>query len=324
MKIKFYYIRWFILAVSFVLLTFGVQIFGFRTDKVYIPTLACPFTFEGIMHSSCYYLIHPQQFFAIPAVLVSVIVSFIIFSIIFGRMLCGFACPFGLLQDILYKIRQLFRIKPIRFSEKHYKWISFVKWVLLAIFLGGFYFGINFCYFCPAMVTTPAFAGSVIPIYLSGFIAIFFVAGSFYKQRLFCTMCPFGLLIGLFSKISFFRLKKDCTACTECGACYEACPMGIKEIYTEREKTDITTHNCLFCGECVRLCPENNGLALSFFRKKFYIATRKDFFKEQGLKNEEKVKKVDLLTKNIDSLLKVEGKEKSHAGNNSGKKSRGA
>ena len=50
--------------------------------------------------------------------------------------------------------------------------------------------------------------------------------------------------------------------------------MGIKMIYTEREKTDVTDINCIMCGECVRSCPEDNTLALAFAGKKFYTASR--------------------------------------------------
>ena len=50
--------------------------------------------------------------------------------------------------------------------------------------------------------------------------------------------------------------------------------MGIKMIYTEREKTDVTDINCIMCGECVRSCPEDNALALAFAGKKFYTASR--------------------------------------------------
>lgn len=296
MKIKFSILRWFSLIVSFIFLTFGVHILGTRLLNVYIPTFACPFTYQGAIEASCYYLIHPKTFFMLPAVLIGVFASLVVFSIVFGRLLCGFVCPFGFIQDVLYKIRQLLNIKPIRFTDKQYKWIAFIKWIMLAIFLGGYYIGLNFCYACPVMLTTPLFTGTVLPIYMSGFVAIFIFAAVFFKNRFWCNICPFGLLIGLFYKISFFRLKKDCQACTECGACYEACPMGIKEIYTERGKSDITTHNCLLCGECVKCCPENNGLALSFFNKKFYVARRKDFFNEQGIKKDmtatKKIKKL--------------------------------
>jgi polyferredoxin len=104
---------------------------------------------------------------------------------------------------------------------------------------------------------------------------VFVLMGGFFKRRLFCTVCPLGYLMGLLHKVSLFRIKKDCMACTECGACYEACPMGIKTIYTERDRCDVTEANCILCGECVRCCPEDNALSVTFAGRKLYTASRK-------------------------------------------------
>ena len=124
---------------------------------------------------------------------------------------------------------------------------------------------------------------------MAGVSGVIVMAGAFLKRRFWCNVCPVGLLIGLFYKLSLVRLKKDCQACTECGACYEACPMGIKSIYTERSKEDITTVNCLMCGECINKCPENNALALALAKQKLYISSRDNFFADQGLKTERTV-----------------------------------
>ena len=67
---------------------------------------------------------------------------------------------------------------------------------------------------------------------LTGFLTVFLLVGSFFIKRFWCLMCPMGYLLGIFYKFNLFKLKKDCTACTECGACYEACPMRLKNIYT--------------------------------------------------------------------------------------------
>ena len=104
---------------------------------------------------------------------------------------------------------------------------------------------------------------------------IFVLVSSFFKRRFWCSICPMGFLIGLVYKISPFRIRKDVQSCTECGACYEACPMGVKIIYTEREKADVTDMNCIMCGECIRKCPEDNALSMTFFGKKLYSASRK-------------------------------------------------
>lgn len=116
-------------------------------------------------------------------------------------------------------------------------------------------------------------------------MVIVLVSG-FFKRRCFCNICPLGFILGLTHKISLFRLKKDAIACTECGACYEACPMGIKSVFTVREgkgdlrKIDVTTSDCIMCGECVRRCPENKALSITFAGRKVYTADRMKFMKQ--------------------------------------------
>lgn len=111
---------------------------------------------------------------------------------------------------------------------------------MILLFFGIGFMGGNFCNFCPAITVSPILVGIGVSLYVSGFLMILILIGGFFKRKLFCNICPFGYLVGLFHKISPFRIKKDCTACTECGACYEACSMGIKMIYTEREKADVS------------------------------------------------------------------------------------
>lgn len=55
--------------------------------------------------------------------------------------------------------------------------------------------------------------------------------------------------------------------------------MGIKSIYTEREKADITTSDCIFCGACVRNCPEDRAIAITFCGKRIYTSSRLKYMK---------------------------------------------
>ena len=92
-------------------------------------------------------------------------------------------------------------------------------------------------------------------------------------------------LLGLPHKVSLAKLRKNAVACTECGACYEACPMGIKSIFTVREgknelSIDVTTADCLFCGECIRRCPEDGALFMTLAGKKIYTASRMKFMRD--------------------------------------------
>jgi ferredoxin-type protein NapH len=283
-------IRWLILIVSFLSLTFGLYLFGTKFTTFQVPVFSCPFNHEMLVDGSCYDLCHLKDYFTtnwVPgkkAIVISFLTINLLIILALGRILCGFICPFGFIQDALDKFRQWLRLDSLRFNEKHYQWIRLVKWELLVIFLVINFVGISFCYFCPILGILPPLSGRIRSLTMSGLIAVPILALSFLKKRFWCNICPLGLLIGLFHRVSLFRLRKDCQACTECGACYEACPMGIKSIYTERVNTDITTNDCLLCGECVKKCPETNALSIGILKLKFYTASRDNFFKNQGLK----------------------------------------
>ena len=269
-------VRWIFMIAFSILVMFGGIWFGFTLAGIDFPVLACPTNRDQLIESSCYFLSHfPVLFEEYSAGgVVLFFISTVGFALLLGRTICGFLCPMGLLQDIMHVIRQKTRTEGISMTQSLYRRLTPVKWLMILLMFGLVFAGGEFCSFCPALVTSPVLAGMKVSIYLSGFMMVIVLVGSFFKRRFWCNICPLGYLIGLTHRISPFRVKKDTISCTECGACYEACPMGIKMIYTEREKTDVTDINCIMCGECVRSCPEDKALALAFAGKKFYTASR--------------------------------------------------
>lgn len=272
----FMVIRWIMMIAFAFLMIWGGLIFGLRMSSISIPILSCPWNTEQMTESSCYFLSHLNELFELPLKDILLFAgSTLGFTILLGRALCGFLCPLGLIQDIMDKVRKKRGIEGIAPNEKLYRALTPVRWCMVLIFLGLCFAGGNFCNFCPAVAVSPILAGMSTSLYVSGFLMVFVLIGGFFKRRLFCSVCPLGFLVGLLHKISLFRIKKDCTACTECGACYEACPMGIRTIYTEREKSDVTDACCIMCGECVRCCPEDNALSVRFAGLPLYKASRR-------------------------------------------------
>ena len=152
------------------------------------------------------------------------------------------------------------------------------------MFLGFAFTGRDFCDICPLKVFATAQGGFWTNLYLGGFLAVIILVGSFFIKRFWCLICPMGYLMGIFRKFNLFHLKKDCMACTECGACYEACPMRIKEIYTEREKENVQTIDCMMCGECIHKCPEDHALSMTFCGKKIYSSSSQSFLSKYAPK----------------------------------------
>lgn len=291
--------RWVIMAGSFALLTWGGSWFGLWFEELYIPVLSCSkYNPEQIVGSACYYMSHLNILFTLEWHQIAVFFAcFFIPLFLVGKLFCGFVCPMGFAQDVLHSVRQKTGVQGIEMSERRYERLAVIKWTAVLLFLGMGFAGLDFCNICPAVTLSPAFSGFKTTIYVSGFLMLFVLVGSFFKSRFFCNICPLGLLMGLTHRWSLVRLKKDTIACTECGACYNACPMGIKMIYTERKKQDITDMNCLLCGECIRNCPEDDALKITMAGHAVYTSSREEFMKRFSSDISKKQKKTERAVK---------------------------
>lgn len=287
-KSKFLLVRWLCLFAGMFLWTYAGRMIhqGQALNEIAIPVFSCPFNLDQVTEAPCYYLSHLPSLFGrfgedFPVRNMTYGLLFLVtllFCFVFlGRVLCGFFCPAGLLQDLMDKLRQALHIRPIVVTDRMNHFLQPIKWVWILLFLGFAFTGGDFCDICPLKGFTTAQGGYWTNLYLGGFFAVVILVCSFFIKRFWCIICPLGYLMGLFKRFNLFQLKKDCTSCTECGACYHACPMRIKSIYTEREKENVQTVDCMMCGECIHKCPEDNALSMTFCKKAIYQSSRKTF-----------------------------------------------
>jgi len=190
-----------------------------------------------------------------------------LFGIVLGRLICGFLCPFGLIQDLLHRIP----VRKIKVNERLDHALRYLKYVLLAVLVillpvlirNELNMGETwFCkYVCPAgtvaglglLAANPALKD------LIGFIfgwkmciLLIVVISSTLIHRPFCKyLCPLGAMYGLFSRFSLYQMNYDKSKCICCGKCEKVCPMNVK--CTQ----DINTAECIRCGKCKAVCPVN-------------------------------------------------------------------
>lgn len=196
----------------------------------------------------------------VPAYIFGII---ILYGILLGRWICGFLCPFGLVQELLHKIKT-----PKIKKSSATRVLSYLKYVILAlftIFLPLIYAFRNFplpafCkYICPAGTLEGAIGmllggqnNDLLPMLGSLFtwkfaLLMAVVVGSIFMFRFFCRfLCPLGALYGLFNKISLLGVRLDKPKCTECGKCHAKCQMDIRHVGDAE---------CISCGECMSVCP---------------------------------------------------------------------
>jgi len=197
---------------------------------------------------------------------------------IFGRFVCGWLCPFGLAQDLLFKIPFLRKIRKVR-GDRILKYMKFVMLGLFVIILPMFVVDIVgqgspwFCeWVCPAgtlmagwpLVAANASLQAVVGwLYLwknAILIAVIFLSILIYRP--FCRyLCPLGAVYEMIQPISLYRYTLDKAACTDCGACQKACKLDIAVHKTPNSP------DCIRCGDCVRACPEH-ALKIEFAKIK--------------------------------------------------------
>lgn len=295
---KLLIIRWLCLISGMFLFTYGGRLIGQgqALNEVSIPVFSCPFNLDQVTETGCYYLTHLPALFSRFGVgygarnilygIIFIATTLICF-VFLGRILCGFLCPAGLLQDLMDKLRRVLHIQPITVNDRMNRLLQPLKWVWILLFIGFAFTGGDFCNTCPMKVFATAQGGFWTNLYLNGFLAVAILVGSFFIHRFWCLICPLGYLMGIFHKFNLFQLKKDCTACTECGACYDACPMRLKNIYKERDTEKVQTVDCMMCGECIDKCPEDKALAMTFCKKTIYKSSRANSMKKYAARKDE-------------------------------------
>ena len=182
-----------------------------------------------------------------------------LFGVVLGRLVCGFLCPFGLLQDLLARV-PLPKGKVPRWLDKPLRYLKYVILVLLVV-LALLLHEPAFCKFlCPAGLLeaglpltslNPQFAGLRGPLfYIKLGVLLAIVLLSLWIFRPFCKyLCPLGAFYGLFNGVGFYRLQVAEDKCVRCGKCAAICPMDV----------DVVRHpnspECIRCGKCVDTCP---------------------------------------------------------------------
>ncbi len=195
------------------------------------------------------------------------VAGFLIFvGALVGRFVCGWLCPFGLIQDLLHKIPFLkkintFRGDPLLRKLKYMILLLFV--ILLPLFLVDV-LGQGAPYFCKLLCPVGALEGGI-PLVLmnqtmrralgwlyawKNVLLAVTILLSIVIYRPFCKyICPLGAIYSVFNPISVFGYRVDESKCIHCGACARICKMQVDPVENANHP------ECIRCGRCKRVCP---------------------------------------------------------------------
>jgi len=188
------------------------------------------------------------------------------FGVLFGRLVCSWMCPFGFVQDLLYKIKLGPKSKnlPGHGLLRRLRFVVLAVLVILLPMLVQDVTGTGEPWFCEWLCPSGTLLGGI-PLTIMNksfqaiigfrffwkmFILVSICLLSIWVYRPFCKyLCPLGAIYGLFNPVSTYRLEIDTSKCVKCHACQRACGMDIATFQTPNSM------DCIRCGDCMKACP---------------------------------------------------------------------
>jgi ferredoxin-type protein NapH len=193
----------------------------------------------------------------VPLLLIGILLAV---GIVSGSLSCGWACPFGFLQDGLAKIP----VPKLRLPDwaGHFRYVVLVGLVIVLPMILGFK-GIPYdeqvvsiCRLCPAgaleagvpysMQSYLSGGGWTMSWFKTGILAAF-IGAAIFVHRPWCRMlCPLGAILAMFNRFSLFHLRFNAKQCTECSLCRSRCAMGVKV------DEAVNVSGCIRCLDCTK------------------------------------------------------------------------
>ena len=171
-------------------------------------------------------------------------------GVLLGRAVCGWLCPFGLIQEVIHKIPSpKFRL---------WRWVKYIKYVILAVFVILLpitvtnFMGMGKPAFCQYICPAGTLEGGIPLLTMHDELrqTIGTIVGCVLIYRFFCkALCPLGAIYGLLNKISMYHLEVDHHKCVGCGKCVSVCKMDVDPVKTPNSA------ECIRCGNCKAVCP---------------------------------------------------------------------
>jgi ferredoxin-type protein NapH len=165
-----------------------------------------------------------------------------------GRLLCGWICPWGLLNRLGMIINHFLRRHPRRaliLSSANLLFSATASLVVLNWLIDlTTLFQPQHPYFAWVWA---ALAGLI----LLGFVILHRMGFKFCQ-----TVCPFGMYLTVVTQKNSLRITFDTgRACVDCGLCTQVCPMELSPREMDfKDPMNGGFGQCILCGDCIDVC----------------------------------------------------------------------
>lgn len=192
-------------------------------------------------------------------------------ALLVRRGFCSWVCPIGTGSEWAHKTgRTLFgrnlsmpKWLDVILRLPKYALLGFFVWAILRMPLAALRQFIYGPYNRVADVKMYLFFSNISATAL-GVIVVLALLSVLFKNFFCRYLCPYGVLLGLFSVLSPCAVRRDTDKCTECGRCGRACP---NRIAVDKKKT-VRSVECTACYDCVEACRVDGALRMGWPRTK--------------------------------------------------------
>ena len=179
---------------------------------------------------------------------------FVVLAIIGNKLICGWACPFGALQELVYSLPILRKMKQWKAPFWLTNTIRGGLFCVVLLFLFGIVGGrkgfVIYHYLNPFNLFNLDFDHWLILVTVVVSLTL-----AFFIYRPFCHLiCPFGFVSWIAERVSLTRVKIDHEKCTDCGLCIKACPTQAAK---DRVLDKLFAADCFSCARCLNVCPQD-------------------------------------------------------------------
>ena len=182
-------------------------------------------------------------------------------TLLVGNVFCGWICPWGAVQDALTWVRNKLNIRAWEPPARLDAVLRWGRFVVLGVVI---YFSVTtaklwFADYDPYVQTFGlhwAFGeAAVVGLSIVGVVLV----GSVIIDRMWCRyLCPLGAVFTVTGHLSFLRIRRNASVCTDCKICDKACPAKL-DVATASSKVST---DCIGCMDCVAACPVKGALKI--------------------------------------------------------------
>ena len=188
------------------------------------------------------------QFLFEPLMVIIFIYTIISLFLIGRGLFCGWLCPFGALQEILFKIGRYLKLPEINipFWLNERLWV--IKYLILMLITITTILGTNYSYQLieiePFKTAITSYFNRSLPYVL---YSIILLSIAVFSERFFCRfMCPLGAILaflGRFHILNMIPRRPECGS--PCHLCEKSCPVQAIE-----PSGKINMNECFQCLDC--------------------------------------------------------------------------